>query len=158
MTKTPRRPRFVVNFSPKGGCVKALTDAFDRAKHQIRVAIYEFNQPLLRDALLRAKQRGVDVGVLADKRVNLGNPHSACLLLAKSGVTVLLDTKHRIMHNKYAVIDGKIVLTGSFNYTTEAEHEHAENLIEFHNGSLAGSYLANWALLAGNSMPMPMPV
>jgi phosphatidylserine/phosphatidylglycerophosphate/cardiolipin synthase-like enzyme len=44
------------------------------------------------------------------------------------------------------VIDGHTVLTGSFNFTNQAEHENAENLLILrHYADLAAAYRANFA-------------
>jgi len=42
------------------------------------------------------------------------------------------------------VIDGKTVLTGSFNFTKAAEDENAENLLVIQDPALAAKYAANW--------------
>lgn len=40
--------------------------------------------------------------------------------LARQGVPVRIDSRYAIMHNKFMVIDGVTVQTGSFNYTRSA--------------------------------------
>ena len=42
------------------------------------------------------------------------------------------------------VIDGKTVITGSFNFTKAAEEKNAENLLVINDADLAAKYLANW--------------
>jgi phosphatidylserine/phosphatidylglycerophosphate/cardiolipin synthase-like enzyme len=49
-----------------------------------------------------------------------------------------------IAHNKVMVIDGDTVITGSFNFTNAAEERNAENLLVFHDATLASQYAANW--------------
>ena len=49
-----------------------------------------------------------------------------------------------IAHNKIIVIDGAVVVTGSFNFTRAAESNNAENLLVIHDAHLAERYLANW--------------
>ena len=41
----------------------------------------------------------------------------------------LIDAEHAIAHNKVMIIDQRTLLTGSFNFTNQAEHENAENLL-----------------------------
>ena len=64
--------------------------------------------------------------------------------LANSGIPVLIDGKHPIAHNKIIIIDGETVITGSFNFTKQAEEHNAENLLVIHDSGLAQRYLANW--------------
>ena len=42
------------------------------------------------------------------------------------------------------VVDGRIVITGSFNFTKAAEESNAENLLVIRDAELAGKYTANW--------------
>ena len=57
---------------------------------------------------------------------------------------MFIDDKHRIAHNKIMVIDGKTVITGSFNFTKGAESENAENLLVIQGKELAKAYTENW--------------
>jgi phosphatidylserine/phosphatidylglycerophosphate/cardiolipin synthase-like enzyme len=58
----------------------------------------------------------------------------------------LIDDHHAIAHNKVAVIDGKVVITGSFNFTQHAETSNAENLLVLRNHhELAAEYRKNFA-------------
>jgi cardiolipin hydrolase len=45
------------------------------------------------------------------------------------------------MHNKYAIIDESIIVTGSFNWTTQAINNNQENLIFYEDKELASQYL-----------------
>jgi len=42
------------------------------------------------------------------------------------------------------VIDGEIVITGSFNFTKAAEENNAENLLVIHDKKLAENFIKNW--------------
>ena len=93
--------------------------------------------------IIDAGKRGVKVEAIIDakqiheKKVKIG-------LVAKGGVTVYLDGAHAIAHNKVMVIDGKIVITGSFNFTKGAESENAENILVIRSAELAAKYMANY--------------
>ncbi|HAO80702.1 MAG TPA: hypothetical protein DCQ92_17360, partial [Verrucomicrobia subdivision 3 bacterium] len=45
------------------------------------------------------------------------------------GIPTFIDAKHAIATNKIMVIDGKTILTGSFNFTKAAGQNNAENLL-----------------------------
>jgi phosphatidylserine/phosphatidylglycerophosphate/cardiolipin synthase-like enzyme len=55
-----------------------------------------------------------------------------------------ISARLAIAHNKIMVIDGKTVLTGSFNFTKAAEDDNAENLLVIQDPALAAKYAANW--------------
>ena len=64
-----------------------------------------------------------------------------------------IDARHAIAHNKIMVIDGEVVLTGSFNFTSQAEHSNAENLLAIGDSAMAAKYAANWSAHAAHSEP-----
>ena len=66
-------------------------------------------------------------------------------------VETMIDAKHTIAHNKVMVIDGAVVITGSFNFTKAAEEKNAENLLVIRDRELAGKYVENWKDHAGHS-------
>ena len=49
------------------------------------------------------------------------------------------------------IIDGEMVITGSFNFTKAAEENNAENLLILHHPELAEKYTANWQAHSGHS-------
>jgi phosphatidylserine/phosphatidylglycerophosphate/cardiolipin synthase-like enzyme len=68
-------------------------------------------------------------------------------------VPVLIDAIHAIAHNKVMVIDGKMVITGSFNFTNSAEERNAENLLVIRDRVLAERYEQNWQKHKTHSEP-----
>lgn len=65
-------------------------------------------------------------------------------VLAHAGIRTLIDSAHPIAHNKVIVIDGETVITGSFNFTKQAEEKNAENLLVIRDKTLAERYIKNW--------------
>lgn len=70
--------------------------------------------------------------------------YSEADFLVHSGIETWIDAKHRIAHNKAMVIDGRIVITGSFNFTKSAETGNAENLLVIRSPELTKKYADNW--------------
>lgn len=101
-------------------------------------------------ALTDNRKRGVDVAVVLDKS-QLTEKYSSADFLAHAGIKTLIDSQHNIQHNKVIIVDGKTVITGSFNFTKSAEERNAENLLVIHDKELAARYLANWEEHAGHS-------
>jgi phosphatidylserine/phosphatidylglycerophosphate/cardiolipin synthase-like enzyme len=137
-------PAVAAHFSPKGGCTAAILAEVAAARSEVLVQAYSFSCPDIAAALAAAAARGVRVVVLLD-RSNESETYSALGELAGHRVEVWIDAAHAIAHNKVVVIDGRTVLTGSFNFTRQAEHENAENLLVLrdHRG-LAAAYRANF--------------
>ncbi len=58
-----------------------------------------------------------------------------------------------ISHNKIMIIDGKIVITGSFNFTKATESKNAENLLIIKSEELPKLYIENWKNHKAHSEP-----
>lgn len=142
-----------VFFSPKGGCENAIVRELKRARKEILVQAYSFTADPITYGLVEAKKRGVHVEILLD-RSNEEDAHSDLHILVENQVTLLIDAKHAIAHNKIMVVDRKVVLTGSFNFTNQAEHENAENLLILtHHHDLVKHYLENYQAHKSHSQP-----
>lgn len=150
-------PQMEVGFSPPVNGQSALSivlGAINGAQKQILMASYSFTSKPIAAALVEAKQRGVDVRVLADKESNM-NQYSGLTYMANKGVPVRLNDRYAIMHNKYIVVDGQDVETGSFNYTQAAASKNAENALLLRGvPDLAGSYIADFRKLWGEGQEM----
>lgn len=142
-----------VHFSPKGGCTEAVLREINGARHEVLVQAYSFSSKPIAEALVAAKTRGVQVTVLLD-RSNEAEPYSDLPLLLEQGLAPLVDASHAIAHNKVMVIDHKTVLTGSFNFTHQAEAENAENLLVIKgHAALARSYRDHFAQHKSHCQP-----
>jgi phosphatidylserine/phosphatidylglycerophosphate/cardiolipin synthase-like enzyme len=117
-----------VRFSPKGGCMDAVVRELKAARREILVQAYSFTADPITYALVEAKKRGVQVEILLD-RSNEQESYSDLHILLEQGLTPLIDANHAIAHNKIIVIDKRTLVTGSYNFTNQAEHENAENLL-----------------------------
>ena len=151
---SPTTAEAQVGFSPKGGAKAAIVSEIDRAQKSIRAGAYKFESREIAEALVRAKERGLDVAVVMDTR-NSKYKKSLRDELASRGVSVFVDGKHAIFHNKVMVIDDRVVLTGSFNYKDDAENDNAENMLRLESAELARRYAADWEKHRAHAKPVP---
>jgi phosphatidylserine/phosphatidylglycerophosphate/cardiolipin synthase-like enzyme len=141
---SPKASDIHTYFSPNGGCTEAIVKAVGEAKKSVFVQAYYFTSEDIADALVKAKNRGVDVEVILDHSQKTEMPAMASYL-SNAGIPTCIDSAHKIAHNKVMVIDGNEVLTGSFNFTNSAEESNAENLLVItHARKLAKAYTDNW--------------
>lgn len=145
-----------VFFSPHGRCARVVSDCILHSESSVYVAAYVLSHPEISASILDAHSRGLDVGVLVDPRQK-SYKSSLAPSLALSGVPVYVDSKERIFHNKYVVIDRSITLTGSFNFTRAADLNNAENLILIRDRSVAEIFLSNWRFHFRHSVPLAVP-
>ena len=105
-----------VHFSPHGGCTDEIVAEIATARTSIHVLAYEFTSVPIAEALIAAASRGVNVRIIVDRKAS----HTAqcqSVHCQQNGCQVWTDGKHAIAHNKVVLIDGQLLLTGSFNFS-----------------------------------------
>lgn len=137
-----------VAFAPWDDVEALLVQLIDDARSQVLMQAYLMTSKKIATALINARQRGIDVQVLADEAQSHVVSAKLSMLVA-GGVPVWMETKYQNAHNKVIVIDdgtaAPVLVTGSFNFTWTAQHKNAENvLIMRNNVALATRYAANW--------------
>jgi phosphatidylserine/phosphatidylglycerophosphate/cardiolipin synthase-like enzyme len=114
-------------FSPDEPCAIKLKKFIASAQKSVDIAIYDINEEsIVHELLVQAKK--IPVRILVDRRQAKGRSSKVPLLI-KAGARVRYGKQRGIMHNKFAVVDGKMVELGSFNYTNHASHANNENQI-----------------------------
>ena len=125
----------------RGGPETALVEAIEAAQQSVDIAIYDLDLEAVRDALLRADGRGVAVRLVVESD-NLDTPALHDLIAA--GVPVVADGRPPLMHDKFTVIDGREVWTGSMNYTVNDAYFNDNNLIRLRDSAAAQAYAAEF--------------
>ena len=126
-----------VFFSPNGGARDAILKELENAKKEINVAMYILTDRELSNALISAREKGVKVKVLLDGKSAVEIRYSKHHFLSERNVDVRLDNTRKtygdkyegIMHHKFAIVDNKALITGSYNWTHSAEKLNGENLL-----------------------------
>lgn len=139
-----------VAFSPEQGATELIVKTIDEAKHDIRVAAYMFTSIRIAKALVEAQDRGVVVRVVMDKSQAHARYYAHKLLL-QAKVPVRIDRQYAIMHDKFMIVDGAKLETGSFNFTYAAEKQNAENVIVLDNSEIIAKYARQWNRLWNES-------
>ena len=143
-------PPIEIKFSPQGGCTDAIVQEIEAARQSILVQAYSFTSKLIAAALVEAHKRGVRVEVILDSE-QVSDAHSEIDSLVWAGIPTQIDAEHAIAHNKVMVIDDGVVITGSFNFTHQAERSNAENLLIIRDKDIAKAYADNWNVHAAHS-------
>lgn len=137
-------------FSPQDKCSFHILREIDGAKKELLVAVYAFTSDGLADALVRAKKRGVNVQVIIDREFDSRNQGSRGKFLEAQKIPVRrlsggkLSNPERdagLMHQKFAIVDRRVVFTGSYNWTHSADSVNDEHLLVFRDaGPLAEEF------------------
>ena len=120
-----------------GGIENNLVAAIDGARKTVDVAIYNISLPNVTDALIAAHERGVLVRMTMESEAMDGK---SAQRLMEAGIEIIGDNREGLMHNKFVVIDGLEVWTGSFNFTRTSAYEDFNNLIQIRSQRAAQNY------------------
>jgi phosphatidylserine/phosphatidylglycerophosphate/cardiolipin synthase-like enzyme len=120
-----------------GDLERALLDSLHGAKNSIDVAMYNFSLRSAADALIDAVRRGVKVRAVLDSDAMDGR---AIERLQAGGVELIGDRRESLMHNKFIVIDGELVWTGSLNLTETGMANDNNNFVRLRSADLARLY------------------
>jgi phosphatidylserine/phosphatidylglycerophosphate/cardiolipin synthase-like enzyme len=121
----------------RGGPDERLAAAIDQAVQSVDMAMYNLSLVSITDALLRAQKRGVNVRVVMETDALDGEQPQR---LADAGIPMVSDQREELMHNKFIVIDGVDVWTGSLNMTTSGTYSDYNNLIQIHSDKMSADY------------------
>lgn len=109
----------------------------DKARVSIHVCMAWFTNQSIADKLVEKYKQGIDVKVVFyDDHTN-----------SKFGVNIdgipfktVRGSRGGLMHNKYCVIDNQIVITGSYNWSENAENKNDENTAVMYDFDRASDY------------------
>lgn len=128
-----------VYFSPEDHCDKQLINLINMAKQEINIAIYSLTKDDIAQAIVSANNRGVIIKVIVDYQQASGRNSKDEYLLSKK-IQLIRDKHSGFMHNKFAVIDRKTVITGSYNWTNNATKINDENMVVVESPELAKAF------------------
>lgn len=150
--EVPRRAVISVCFAPEEDCAAFVVRAIDRARHRILVNAYNLTTGAgIVEALVRARARGVDVRLIADKRTPCER-NTGIAALAAAGTPIWIDHAVPIAHAKTMVIDDAVTLMGSYNWTRNAAR-NSEDLNLVVSRAVNAVYAAQWRIRRTASAP-----
>lgn len=126
-----------------GGIDIHLVDLMNKATKTIDVADYDFDLSDVANAMAQATKRGVQVRMVTDTDTLTSTNSSiqaALNTLKQANIPIVDDQREAIMHNKFTVVDGEWVSTGSWNYTDGDTYHLNNNMIVIHSADLAANY------------------
>ncbi len=130
-----------------GGLYRVI-ELIRNAESSVKVASFSFTNEEVADELLKADIKGINVSVLMEARQrNVQN--SQYTRLKGFGLNIKIDGNKNNMHNKFIVIDGKIVVTGSPNFSFSGFNRNDENMLIIFNEQLALGFAREFDKLFG---------
>lgn len=115
-------------FSPGFTCGQRIVELLRASRTHVEICVFTITDDRVSREILAAHERGVAVRIITDdaKAWDLG---SDITRLHQAGVEVAVDRSTAHMHHKFAIFDGAVVATGSYNWTRSAAEHNQENLV-----------------------------
>jgi mitochondrial cardiolipin hydrolase len=115
-------------FSPGDHCLDATLRLLRQSRHSANICVFTITDDRVSQEILDAHRRQVSVRIVTDnqKAEDLGSDIER---FEAAGIPVRVDRSAFHMHHKFAIVDAKTLLTGSYNWTRGAARDNEENLI-----------------------------
>jgi len=128
-------------FSPDDGVLNAIYPLLANAQESIYFLAFSFTSNEL-GAIVRQKAKdGLTVrGVMEAEQVK-SNTGTEFDPFRQAGLDVRLDGNDGQMHHKVFIVDGRIVITGSYNFSRSAEERNDENVVIIYDERVARFFL-----------------
>ena len=127
------------HFFPNASNEEKVVSMLRTCKKTLDIAIFSLTLDSIAEAILEAYQRGIKVRMIADDEC-AKNKGSNVKLIASVGVPCKTDNAIYHMHHKFAVLDGSVVIMGSFNWTGQAVKYNQENIFFYEDKGIANQY------------------
>lgn len=142
-----------VYFSPDDHVQDALLDLLRNAGSSVDFLAYSFTSDPLGEAIRARANAGVKVRGVMDAGQMQSNMGTEYDRFRAAGLDVRLDREDGLMHHKVIIIDRKIVVLGSYNFTASAEKNNDENLLVIHDAGIAGQFLKEFRRVYSTAEP-----
>lgn len=137
-----------VYFAPEDKVQSQILSEIQAATKSIDFMIYAFSSEKILQAILDRMTQGIKVRGIFDDRYKTSDWSEKVFdALKEKGAKVKYDDSPSIVHHKVMIIDRKIVITGSYNFSQNAEKENDENVVIIHNPKVAQRYSREFRIL-----------
>jgi cardiolipin synthase len=105
---------------PEKSGIKRLLDQIGKARKKIHIAMFTLTHPEIAQALIQAKNRGLNVSIAVDFYTAKGASKKTLAAMQKQGLKIYLSQGRELLHHKWAIIDDTTLVMGSANWTKAA--------------------------------------
>lgn len=127
-------------FSPGDDCENAIIHTIRKAKQSVKICVFTISENNITDEIIATHKRGISVKIVTDND-KLNDRGSDIRRLADAGIVVKIDQSSSHMHHKFCVVDKRVLITGSYNWTKSAADRNQENLLIMEDPKMVRSYL-----------------
>ena len=133
-------------FSPEDNIEDIIIDRLNKAIATIHFLVFSFTSDNIGETLISLHKNGIKIyGII--ESIGSNSKYSEYNKLKIEGISVIKDKNKHRMHHKVIIIDGHILITGSFNFSKNANYKNDENIIIINNKEIAGKYMMEFNTL-----------
>lgn len=124
----PSAPPNEAYFSPGDDCARQIGQLLARSRQAVDICVFTITDDRISTAILDAHRRGVALRIISDNEKEFDEGSDVPRFRA-AGIPLRVDRTVFHMHHKFALFDGALLLTGSYNWTRGAARDNQENFI-----------------------------
>lgn len=126
-------------FCPEDGCEAQVLSELKNAEESVYFMTYSFTSDPIGNLLVEKDFMDVEVkGIFEKQQISKWSEYHK---LKEAGIDVFIDEQKYLMHNKVFIIDEKVVITGSYNPSKNANENNDENIVIIHDEEIAGMFV-----------------
>ena len=101
-----------------------------KTSKSLKIAVAWFTNPAIFDVIMKLENLGIKIEIiLSDDRTNFKNENLDFQKLIDNGTEIRISKFPNLMHHKFCIIDDRLLISGSYNWTLRAEFNNYENII-----------------------------
>lgn len=142
-----------VLFSPGDACRLRIQELLRKSQTTVDICVFTLTDDRIAESVMDTAARGVRTRIISDndKSLDLGSDMHR---LHAAGIQVRIDRTPNHMHHKFAVFDGKIVASGSYNWTRSAADDNEENIVVTNDQKIVRAFHAQFDRLWTRMQPI----
>jgi phosphatidylserine/phosphatidylglycerophosphate/cardiolipin synthase-like enzyme len=115
-----------------------LLKEVEKSEKYIYMSLYDIDNDEFYNQILKKADEGVDIKIVTEE--NNKNYYSE-KLDRNEKIDLIYDDNYRLMHNKFIIIDGYLLITGSTNLSENGLNYNNNNLLFIYNNEITENYM-----------------
>uniref|UniRef100_A0A7S0WPJ2 Mitochondrial cardiolipin hydrolase n=1 Tax=Chlamydomonas leiostraca TaxID=1034604 RepID=A0A7S0WPJ2_9CHLO len=141
------------NFAHQQTSLTQLLDVIASARQSLIICVFTITCDEISDVVIGAHKRGIKVRVISDDD-QAKTQGSDVARMQQAGIPVKVDHQPTHMHHKFCVVDGRVLINGSFNWTRQAVIGNNENVVILDIPSLVAEFSQYFEALWAKFRPL----
>jgi len=136
---------------------KVILMNLKNATSSVKIAVAWFTNPRIFNLIEELSIKGVKIQlIIADEKINYTVSNKYLENLLKNGIEIRITNNSKLMHHKFCIIDDRVLISGSYNWTVNAEINNHENIILTTQMELIGKFIYEYSNLLKSSIQLKL--